>query len=459
MPPATSTASKSPVPLREAVSPRRRWQEGLNADLAIKVLVPLCLVAALILAYRWGSVSAYWQLLSRSTYSSWLPALAATYTLAMLALQLLRTFLWAVYKPYPLTGAPLPSLTVIIPAYNEGAMVEKAIFSVAAADYPAEKLEIICIDDGSGDNTWLSIQRAQSRRPNLVKAIRFPENRGKKEALYAGFGHGRGEVFVTVDSDSVIEPAALRHLVAPLVADAQIGAVAGNVKVYNRHRSFIGKMQGVRFVNLDYLRASQSLYRMVICTPGSLSAYRRSAVLPVLQDWLQQTFLGASCPHSEDRALTNFILRRGYYTCYQRTALVYTMVPETYRGMCNMYLRWERGNVRESFVQLGYLFTRYRSRYRLMPIVEFFLAQLEYPLSLLFFALLITSAALYPPVLLKVLALLGLGSLVNLIYYLWLERDLEFVYGIIYSYYAFFLLQWIYPYALVTVRDRHWLTR
>jgi hyaluronan synthase len=338
-------------------------------------------------------------------------------------------------------------------------MVEKAVYSVAAADYPADRLEIICIDDGSRDNTWLYIQRAQKRYPRLVKAIRFPENRGKKEALYAGFSRGRGEVFVTVDSDSVIAPDALRHLVAPLVHDEEIGAVAGNVKVFNRHQSLMGKMQAVRFVNLDYLRASQSRYRTVICTPGSLSAYRRSALMPILSAWLEQTFLGAPCPHSEDRALTNFILRQGFYTCYQRTAVVHTMVPETYRGVCNMYLRWERGNVRESFVQLGYLFTRYRARHRLMPIVEFFLAQLEYPLTLLFFAFMAVSVALYPPLLFKVVAILGVGSLLNLIYYLWLERDLEFVYGVIYSYYAFFLLQWIYPYAFLTVRDRHWLTR
>ena len=460
MRPATSTASRPAVSSPEVIRPPAKPKKsGLRADFAIKLLVPVLLAVALVLAYQWGSCSAYWQLLSRHTYSSWLPALAAGYTLVMLAFQLLRTILWACYRPYPLAEGPLPSLTVIIPAYNEGAMVEKAIYSVAAADYPAERLEIICIDDGSRDNTWLYIQRAQKRYPHLVKAIRFPENRGKKAALYAGFTRGRGEVFVTVDSDSVIEPDALRHLVAPLQQDAQIGAVAGNVKVFNRHQSLIGKMQGVRFVNLDYLRAAQSRYRTVICTPGSLSAYRRDALLPHLEAWLHQTFLGAPCPHSEDRALTNFILRGGYYTCYQRTAVVYTLVPETYKGVCNMYLRWERGNVRESAVQLGYLFTRYRPKHRLLPIVEFFLAQLEYPLTLLFFALLLASVAVYPPLLFKLLALLGIGSLLNLIYYLWLERDLEFVYGIIYSYYAFFLLPWIYPYAFVTVRDRHWLTR
>ena len=244
---ATSIVSQPPVSQPEVLKPPTpRMQEGLSTDLAIKLLVPILLAVAIVSAYKWGSLGAYWRLLSSYTYSSFLPALAAGYAVVMLAFQILRTILWAGYRPYPLAESPLPTLTVIIPAYNEGAMVEKAIYSVAAADYPAEKLEIICIDDGSRDNTWLYIQRAQKRYPHLVKIIRFPENRGKKAGLYAGFTQGRGEIFVTVDSDSVIAPDALRHLVAPLQQDAQIGAVAGNVKVYNRHQSLVGKMQAVR---------------------------------------------------------------------------------------------------------------------------------------------------------------------------------------------------------------------
>jgi hyaluronan synthase len=457
---ANPTLSWPPV-RRAAVPPLSRHRIPLFQclDPALKLLVPTLLLIALVLAMHFGSFTVYGELLSHRTYMSFLPALGAVYTLLMLGFQLFRTVLWACYKPYPIPDGPWPSLTVIIPAYNEGAMVEKAIASVAASDYPADRLEIICIDDGSEDDTWSYIQRAVRRYPHLVRPLRFPVNRGKKAGLYAGFTRGRGEVFVTIDSDSLIAKDALHHLVAPLLHDPKIGAVAGNVKVYNRHQSFMGKMQGVRFVNLDYLRASQSLYRAVICTPGSLSAYRRAALMPHLKAWRRQTFLGAPCHHSEDRALTNFILRGGYYTYYQRTALVYTLVPETYKGVCKMYLRWERGNVRESCVQLGYLFTRYRDKYRLLPIVEFFLAQLEYPLTLLFFGTLVASALIYPLILIKLLAALGVISLINLIYYLWLERDLEFIYGIIYSYYAFFLLQWIYPYAFVTVRNRHWLTR
>jgi hyaluronan synthase len=438
---------------------RRRLEKGDRLDLALKLLVPTLLVVLLLGAVKFGSLSAYWRLLSLQSYASFGPALAATYALAMLIFQIIRTTLWAWYKPYPLGLEPLPTVTVIIPAYNEGAMVAKSLYSVVLSDYPAALLEVICIDDGSTDDTWNYIVRARQRHPHLIKAVRFPRNRGKKAALYAGFTQGRGEVFVTIDSDSVIEPNALRHLVAPLGQDAQIGAVAGNVKVYNRHQSFMGRMQAVRFVNLDYLRASQSFYRTVVCTPGSLSAYRREALLPFLESWRDQTFLGAPCHHSEDRALTNFVLRGGYYTCYQRTAVVYTMVPETYLGVCKMYLRWERGNVRESFVQLGYLFTRYRAKHRLMPIVEFFLAQLEYPLTFLFLGMLLSSIFAYPLMLFKFFTALGVISLINLIYYLWLERDLDFIYGVIYSYYAFFLLQWIYPYALITVRNRRWLTR
>jgi hyaluronan synthase len=429
-------------------------------DLILKVLVPALLLVFFVVSLRYGSLDGYLQLLSRQNYAAFIPALGAIYTLLLLLFQIVRTVLWGLYKPYALPSGELPKITVIIPAYNEGAMVEKAIYAVTGATYPNDKLEIICIDDGSKDDTWTYISRVQRRFPQLVKAIQFTKNRGKKAGLYAGFTRGSGDIFVTIDSDSVIEKDTLLQAVAPMMQDLKIGAVAGNVKVYNRHQSLLGKMLAVRFVlSFDFLRASQSWYGMVTCTPGALSAYRREAVLPHVDAWLHQTFLGSPCHHSEDRALTNFVLRSGYYSVYQRSAIVHTLVPETYRGLCKMYLRWERGNVRESFVQMGYLFTKYREKHRLLPIIDFFMTQIEFPLTYLFLGLLLGSILVYPLVMVKFLAALGIISAVYMIYYVVLERDLDFIYGVIYSYYAFFLLQWIYPYAFVTVRNRHWLTR
>ena len=102
----------------------------------------------------------------------------------------------------------------------------------------------------------------------------------------------------------------------------------------------MARMLAVRFVlAFDFLRASQSMYGCVTCTPGALSAYRAAALKPVLKKWRTQTFMGLPANIGEDRALTNFVLRQGYHTSYQRSALVHTVVPETYKGLCRMYLR------------------------------------------------------------------------------------------------------------------------
>ncbi len=444
---------------------RGKWQTKEEQrvqvlDLVLKILVPAFLLGCIVVSLKFGSFNGYLQLLSRQSYATPLMALGALFTLAYLLFQVVRTALWWRYKPYQLSDKPLPRVTVIIPAYNEGPMVENAIYSAAASDYPADKLEIICIDDGSRDNTWFYMKRAQKRFPHLVKAIRFPKNRGKKEGLYAGFSRGQGEIFVTIDSDSIITPNTLKQIVAPMVADLQVGAVAGNVKVYNRARCLLARMLAVRFVlAFDFLRASQSMYGAVTCTPGALSAYRRDAILPILEQWRNQTFIGRPAIIGEDRALTNFVMRQGYYITYQRSAVVHTVVPETYQGLCRMYLRWDRSNFRESWVQLGFIFTKYRKNHRLLPIADFFITQIEFPLTYLFLALLMISFFVYPIVMVKFFAGLGVMTLVYMFYYIHQERDLEFIYGILYSYFAFFFLNWVQPYAFITVRNDRWLTR
>src|SRR5438067_12556811 len=150
-----------------------------------------------------------------------------------LFLLLFRTMLWLRYRPAaPATFADAPPLTVIIPAYNEGPMVARSIESVAAADYPRSRLQIVVVDDGSTDDTWEYVSRAASRDPGLITTIRFAGNRGKRAALQAGFLHARGEIVVTIDSDSVIDRAALLAMGGPF-RDPRVGAVAGRVAVYN----------------------------------------------------------------------------------------------------------------------------------------------------------------------------------------------------------------------------------
>src|SRR5690242_13265865 len=163
----------------------------------------------------------------------WLRPLAIWIAMG-LVLMLGRTVFWLCYRPFaPASAEEAPLLTVVIPAYNEGAMVELAIRSVAAADYPHERLEIIAVDDGSTDDTWRYISRAAQCFPQLVTPVRLERNQGKRAALAEGFRRARGDIVVTVDSDSEVERQTLAAIAGPF-RDPRIGAVAGKVAVHNR---------------------------------------------------------------------------------------------------------------------------------------------------------------------------------------------------------------------------------
>jgi len=348
-------------------------------------------------------------------------------------------------------------LTVIIPAYNEGPMVLKSIESVATARYPRDRLEIFVVDDGSADDTWQFIRWSAARYRGFVKPIRLPENCGKRAALAVAFRKARGTVVVTLDSDSVVEPDSLLAI-AGAFQDPKIGAVAGKVAVYNR-QGLIPRMLRVQFVlSFDLQRAVESAYGNVYCCPGALTAYRTSIVQNVLDDWMEQTFLGSPCTFGEDRAMTNLILESGYDTVYQRSALVQTVVPVTYSKLCKMFIRWNRSYVREELRFLTIVWKR-PLKARVIALCDRIITNLRYPVH---YTSLFLGASLmlhHPWILARILVAIGLISLFNMTYYLRIERSPDFCYGILYSYFALVALSWIFPYAAFTVRARSWLTR
>lgn len=303
--------------------------------------------------------------------------------LAMVALMGFRTIQWLRYRAYPCADMEsAPSLTVIIPAYNEGPMVERSINSVATAHYPQDKLEIVVIDDGSRDDTWKYICRAARRCGKKIKTVRFSRNKGKRAALEAGFVAAHGSIIVTMDSDSVIAKDGLLAIVAPF-NNPQVGAVAGRVAVYNKSQGLIPRMLHVRYtLSFDFLRAVQSTYNTVYCCPGALAAYRSTVVREVLADWSCQTFLGAPCTYGEDRAMTNYILRGGYDTVYQRSAVVHTITPWTYKKLCKMYLRWTRSYIREETRLAGIVWRRPLLP-RIITIIDMIINNLRYPIGYL----------------------------------------------------------------------------
>ena len=428
-------------------------------DLPLKFLILVSLGTLIYANVHDQSFEPLWRLASRHGVSSLLLRPSILWFTMGSSLMVFRTLLWFTYRPHPMARMDnAPRMTVVIPAYNEGAMVAKTIDSLANANYPADRLEIIVVDDGSTDDTWWHIQRAAARHGERVQAIRLERNGGKREALAAGFRRGKGEVFVTIDSDSVVESNSLLALAGPFASE-RVGVVAGRVLVYNRDEGVIPRMLHVRFtLSFDFLRAYQSTFGTVYCSPGAMSAYRASAVKKVLEPGCISTSLASAPPIGEDRALTNDIMRLGYDSIYQRTAMVLTIVPHTYRKLCRMFLRWDRSYVREELRFIRIVWKRPPVA-RLIALLDTGITNLRFPVTVAAAVMLVAALLHDPLVLPRLLVAMGVMSAIYSLYYLRSERSLDVVYGVLFVYFSFFCLFWIFPWAVLTVRSRGWMTR
>jgi len=370
-------------------------------------------------------------------------------------------YLYIRYKPVTsVSDELLPTCTVIVPAYNEGKQVWDTLKSLAESDFPAHKLQLIAVDDGSVDDTWYWMQQAKKSLGDRVEIFQQPKNMGKRHALYHGFNIGTGEIFVTVDSDSIVKPDTLRNLVSPFVVNDKCGAVAGNVKVLN-NKGILPKMLNVSFVlSFEFVRSVESMLKTVMCTPGALSAYRSEAVFACLPDWINQTFMGQPSDIGEDRAMTNMILKQGYEVRFQSNAHVLTNVPEKYTGLYKMFIRWDRSNVRESLMMAKFVFSNFRkgskSGARLLFLNQSIRLVMAYPLILIMLLFVATHPILF---LSSTLFSILIFSSFSVFFYAKKYKVSESFWAYSYSLLYTFGLFWITPYAIATVSRRGWLTR
>jgi hyaluronan synthase len=392
------------------------------------------------------------------------------YLSSALSAMALMTLLWRIcfamrYRPFTsVSDARLPKLTVVIPAFNEGSQVLLTVRSVARSRYPARKMQIICVDDGSQDDTWQWMEQAKAELPRRVQLIRQPFNQGKRHALMAGFTQACGDVFVTIDSDSEVLPDTLRQLVSPMISDRRVGAVAGNVRVLNIADGAIPKMMEVSFTSaFDFIRSGQSVYGGVFCTPGALSAFRAAVIKPCLADWVGQKFMGIPAAIGEDRALTNLVIGSGYRVVYQREAVVLTKMPVTYTGLRRMLLRWARSNVRENLVMLSFVIRQFRTGDSGSGWVRLFIAT---QLVRMIFGESFKFAVLVELILspLPTLKLLAAGCLISaalpaIVHKIRRGGWFGWCWALPYAFYWLLTLSWIPLWGLFTAPRSGWLTR
>lgn len=223
----------------------------------------------------------------------------------------------------------LPFVSVIIPAFNEESNIAQCIESVLRLDYPA--YEVIIVDDGSRDLTLPIIENYD------VSLIRLRHNRGKVAALNKGIEKAKGEIIFFTDSDSALDPMALRYLVGNF-SDPSIAAVAGNV-VLKRNDSYLKRMQTLEYlygqavIKEAQVRSGDSVS---IC-PGPATAFRRSVLLET-GGYRNRTL-------AEDFDITIDLLELGYKAVYEPRAISYTTAMTTWNGLRKQRIRWSRGHL------------------------------------------------------------------------------------------------------------------
>ncbi|SHJ62057.1 hyaluronan synthase [Anaerocolumna jejuensis DSM 15929] len=280
------------------------------------------------------------------------------YSIVTAAFLLSKYFFGFMYREVPVDVNYTPGVSILIPCFNEEEWIQKTILSCINQDYPIDKLEVIVIDDCSSDRSVEKIKEIIEKLKqedgkfeisSRIKYIVQEKNSGKREALAKGAMEAKHDLIVFVDSDSFLNPFALRYLVAPF-KDPKIGGVAGRTDVANTYTNILTKMQSVRYyIAFRIMKASESYFDTVTCLSGPLACYRKEIVLKHKEEWLNQRFLRQKATFGDDRAMTNIVLKE-YRTVYQDSAICSTIVPNQYKVFLKQQMRWKRSWLRESLL-------------------------------------------------------------------------------------------------------------
>jgi cellulose synthase/poly-beta-1,6-N-acetylglucosamine synthase-like glycosyltransferase len=253
------------------------------------------------------------------------------------------------YRPWTGPAAEL-STTVIVPVYNEPEPIFRRALASVVANGPTE---IIVVVDG-GDLDVAAVARDYADR-----VIRISKS-GKREAIATGLdaSNGTSDVIVVLDSDTVWEPGALAEMLKPF-SDPRVGGVTPRQTIFepnaNPVRRFANWLEDLRY---HMTVPAQSVFGQVGCLAGRTIAYRRSAFEPAVVSLVRQSVLGVPLHVGDDRVLTNELLRRGWRTVYQSTALVSTDAPNDWRTFWKQQLRWGRSSQRETLLSLRWLWRK-----------------------------------------------------------------------------------------------------
>lgn len=248
----------------------------------------------------------------------------------------------------------LPPVSILIPAHNEEIVIERTLESLCALNYPAHRIEIIVVNDGSSDATAELVTKF-SRRDSRVRLFNVPEEesvQGKAHALNLGLKETRHEIIAVYDADNTPEPESLRYLVLNLIKNPKLVSTFGKFRTRNWRKNLL-----TRFINLETLsfqsiiQAGHYLVFKIAILPGTnFVVYKKELVN--IEGWDDDAL-------TEDTELSIRLYQEGYEIKFVPYAVTWEEEPEQWGTWVRQRTRWVRGNF---YMLRKYLLASFRSK-------------------------------------------------------------------------------------------------
>lgn len=288
---------------------------------------------------------------------------------------------------------PLPFVSILIPAHNEGVVIRRTIEAMLEQNYPRERFEIVVINDGSDDDTAEIVRDLASRHRN-VKLVDVPKGeggKGKSRALNIGLEHAMGDVISVFDADNRPEPNSLRYLVANLVDDPKLGAVLGKVRTINARQNLLTRFINIEFISFQWIMQGGRYKIFNLATlPGTNYVIWRK-VLEKAGRFDEEAI-------AEDAELSIRLYELGYRIKFVPYAVTWEQEPQQLKVFIRQRTRWAQGM---DYIIRKFLKVAFQMKNRRIMVDLFYMFSLYY---IFFFALILSD----------VIALLGLLGVVKL---------------------------------------------
>ena len=236
-----------------------------------------------------------------------------------------------------------PSVTIVVPAWNEGATITGTVESLLALDYPKSRLNIFIVDDGSTDNT-LEFARKFESHPQ-VKIFSKP-NGGKFTALNLGIKECTSDLIGCLDADSFVDKDALREII-PYFDDPGVMAVTPSVQIH-KPGNILQKLQATEYMIGEFSRKVFSRLNGLYVTPGPFSIYRHK-IFDEIGDFVHGY-------QTEDMEMALRLQANRMKIENSHTAFVYTVSPATVKALYKQRVRWVSGFLKNAFFEYRFMF-------------------------------------------------------------------------------------------------------